>query len=152
MDGFKILVLAGVAILWIFVVAGIVAAILNLHIDGGMRFLLLVLVFWGYATLKQLNELGRQAEQLKYWIRLTFITVHLRNEADSLPAANDRLREDLETDNRRARTDKELSSDANWIYPTFVAVFLIVLGAMLNYQLFGDFGGEWFSRAFPAHQ
>src|SRR5882672_9422098 len=90
-----------VAAIWVVAVAGVVAAILNLHVDGGIRFLLLVLALWGYSMLRELYELRKQLDRLKYWIRLTFITAHLRNEAENFPPAMDRLQEDLETENRQ---------------------------------------------------
>jgi hypothetical protein len=135
---------------WIFTVAAIVAAILNLHVDGGIRFLLLAVAVLAYGALKQLSYLQKELERVRYWTRLGFIAAHIRNEADGLTPAMDRLHADVEIENDRVEFGNQLSRDANWIYPAFGVLFLIALGAMLNFQLFGDFGAHWFSIAFPA--
>jgi hypothetical protein len=129
--------------------AAAIAITLNLPLPFGARLLLLGMGLWGYWLLRALEEIQDRLKQQEFWTRLAFITLHIRNEADGLLGARDRLLSDFAEERSKAAIENWLGGGVitKWMsYLISLAVLLVSLGAMLHFGLFGGVGLGWFSQ------
>lgn len=75
------------------------------------------------------GEILRTAEKILAYTRLTFITVHIRNERDELTPAYERLKEDLEEE-RATKRWRYIASGGATIPATFSIITLLVYAAL----------------------
>ena len=117
--------------------AAVIASIVNLPLSGAVRFLLVAAAIWAFRSLNALNMIRENQDKLIHWTRLTFITLHLRNEQDDLPAAMERLRGDKKLE----REDRNAEGFAMLV--VFVVLPLVAVGVLLQFGVFGSVGEGW---------
>ncbi|MBY0430172.1 MAG: hypothetical protein K2Q10_03165 [Rhodospirillales bacterium] len=124
-----------------------VAIILNLPVSPEIRFLLLLAGIWALSVLQYFKALNETMGQQLHFLRLTFITLHIRNERDGLELSRDRLALDQEIERDREECGKALSGPVGPIveFGGWV-VAAITLGAMLHLGVFGSVGVGWLER------
>ncbi len=83
-------VLLAVILGWSLLFASVIAATINAPISPSLRFILVVVLVAAAYAIKILSDLRDRLDTLARWTRLTFITVHIRNEQDGLERAMDR--------------------------------------------------------------
>ena len=131
---------------WVSIFASLAAVVLNLPYPIGVRILLLAAGMWCYWVLCALDRIKDAVVKQAYWSRLTFITTQIRNDADNLQPALDRLADDLATE----RGIKELGG-GDWTLFFSISGFLIFLMAVavvLHFGWLGEFGN---GRFFDPH-
>lgn len=136
------------AILFVCAAAAGTAAILNLDISGPARFLILLAAVLAWLLVIALGELSGQLGRLEYWLRLTFISVHLRNEADGLAAAHDRLNDDLSSEREQESFRRMITGPIGVVvYGGAAIIFAVAFLVILQERWFGPFAIEWPSQA-----
>jgi hypothetical protein len=120
------------------------AVVVNLSIPVGVKLLIFIGAWWIFMFMQNLyRTLGGLQEHLgkiEYWTRMTFITVHIRNEDASLPSAMERVQAETTPVFDLAQSQEELDQII-WIIGGLVT--LVVLGAALEYGWFGPTGENW---------
>jgi hypothetical protein len=85
-----------------FIVTGYGAPFLIAVLDAPIVARLAAIAVWLWLVVatrmafQMMGEFAEQTQKHAYWARLTFITLHLRNEHEGLPPAKERLRSDMQ--------------------------------------------------------
>jgi hypothetical protein len=123
--------------------AAAAAAIANLPQPLSVRILIGAFGVWCFWLLHSLNEIHQTQRRTEFWTRLVFITAHLRNEADGLPAARSRLANDLEEE----RIEKSMSGgDIGALIG--LGTIAVLFSLLLHFGVLGPVGSGWIGQIF----
>lgn len=123
------------------------AAILNLELSRLYQILVLVAMGWAVLVLIMLYQLCARIGRIEYWCRKTFVSLRVSNEAKELrfPIERSEEYEQVVEFEREAWHPQAIAIDII-AYGAAIALFLALLGAVLNVGLLGPYGENWISN------
>lgn len=131
-----------VSIVYIAVWAAAVAAVINLPVSAPVKFLIFVLACFGYSLSTLLQQLVDRLVKIEYWAWMSFVTLNVRNEAEGLAPALERVQQDLNGESIERRLKGAAPIDIRFFIGG-LTFFLIFLGAALDQGWFGPIAVNW---------
>jgi len=120
------------------------AAALNLEVAWPYRILIVTAMGWAILMGVMVVQLCARIGRIEYWSRKTFVALRVSNEANDLRYPIERSEEyeqNIEFE-REGWHPQAIAIDVI-VYSAAIALFLALLGVVLNAGLVGPYGENW---------